>query len=243
MNMIYQRLIYTAVWVVAEAVTLFLLFFKTNYYKKLNNLKADETKNNTVSEHEKGLDAFLVTHRKNIRTAFVAIFIIMAGVCGFVEYRFSDHVLQHIKLLLLYTAISFVSVTDFKKYIIPNSVIITVLVTRLLLFIPEFFVYQESFKTIAINCVGAAVLAFVVLSLVSLISKGGFGMGDIKLFACIGFVAGVYSLLNTLIFSLIICAVISGILMISKTKTIKDLLPFGPFIYIGFVISILLGTA
>jgi leader peptidase (prepilin peptidase)/N-methyltransferase len=80
----------------------------------------------------------------------------------------------------------------------------------------------------------SAVIASVLLSafywLVNLLSKGGMGMGDVKLAASIGLYAGYISFaLGSLV----------GIAIIVLQKgTRKTALPFGPFMIVGVLISI-----
>ena len=240
-----MNFIYALSWALVEALVLLTLIVFTKYYKNLKDLSVEEKKEGAEKQssvNEK-VNSFLVKNRTVIRWTTIVVLTVFAGLCGFIEYGNSNLVLTHLRLLIIYCSLSVIAITDFKKYIIPNSVIIFMIASGAIILIPEFFTKKaETFKNGLLNYILSFVIAFVVLLLISLVSKGGFGMGDIKLFACIGLLGGMYCVINTLMFSLIFCAIFSGILLIAKAKSIKDLIPFGPFIYAGFVLSVLLGS-
>jgi leader peptidase (prepilin peptidase) / N-methyltransferase len=84
-------------------------------------------------------------------------------------------------------------------------------------------------------------IGFVLLLLIALVSKGGMGGGDIKLFALIGFVVGTKTLFLAFFFSTLLGAVL-GLLgmalgLVKKGKPI----PFGPFIAVGTLIAYYFG--
>ncbi len=86
-----------------------------------------------------------------------------------------------------------------------------------------------------------AAIGFSLLLGIALISKGGMGGGDIKLFALIGFVVGVKTLLLSFFLSTLLGAVFGLIGMalglVKKSKPI----PFGPFIAAGTMIAYYFG--
>jgi leader peptidase (prepilin peptidase)/N-methyltransferase len=91
----------------------------------------------------------------------------------------------------------------------------------------------------------SAVIASVLLSafywLVNLLSKGGMGMGDVKLAASIGLFAGYISALCVYVAAMASFALGSlvGIAIIVLQKgTRKTAVPFGPFMIVGTLISI-----
>lgn len=90
------------------------------------------------------------------------------------------------------------------------------------------------------SLLGAAI-GFSLLLGIALISKGGMGGGDIKLFALIGFVVGVKTLLLSFFLSTLLGAVIGligmAIGLVKKSKPI----PFGPFIAAGTMIAYYFG--
>lgn len=91
----------------------------------------------------------------------------------------------------------------------------------------------------------SALFASILLSaffwLVNLLSKGGMGMGDVKLAASIGLYAGYISALSVYIAamaSFALGSVVGLVIIISQKGTRKTAVPFGPFMIVGALISI-----
>jgi leader peptidase (prepilin peptidase) / N-methyltransferase len=78
-----------------------------------------------------------------------------------------------------------------------------------------------------------AITGFVLLLIVALVSKGGMGMGDVKLYAVLGFVLGFKLVLLSFFFSTLFGAVIGGLALLFKIVKRKQPFPFGPFIAAG----------
>jgi leader peptidase (prepilin peptidase) / N-methyltransferase len=78
-----------------------------------------------------------------------------------------------------------------------------------------------------------AITGFVLLLIIALVSKGGMGGGDIKLYALIGFVLGFKLVLLSFFLSTFFGAVIGGLGLLLKIVKRKQPIPFGPFIAAG----------
>jgi leader peptidase (prepilin peptidase) / N-methyltransferase len=74
---------------------------------------------------------------------------------------------------------------------------------------------------------------FVLLLIIAIVSKGGMGGGDIKLYALIGFVLGFKLVLLSFFLSTLFGAVIGGLALLFKIVKRKQPIPFGPFIAAG----------
>lgn len=82
----------------------------------------------------------------------------------------------------------------------------------------------------------------VLLLLIAFLSNGGMGGGDIKLMAAAGLFLGWQLILLSLMIASIVGAVISIGLLLLKKADRKSMVPFGPFLSIGILISILYGN-
>lgn len=82
------------------------------------------------------------------------------------------------------------------------------------------------------SIVGASV-GFSLLLLIAVVSKGGMGGGDIKLFAVIGFVLGTKIVLLSFLFASFYGAFFGIIGMLTGILKKKTLIPFGPYIVFG----------
>lgn len=135
------------------------------------------------------------------------------------------------------------SLVDLKERIIPNEVVLATLALSLLL------------QLIAPNGTWPQALiglgfGFGVLLLLALLYKGGMGFGDVKLMAAIGFVLtwksdvafGYYPTAVQLLISFILGGVISMGLIVTRKVGRKDAIPFGPFLAVGAIITMLWGA-
>lgn len=76
-----------------------------------------------------------------------------------------------------------------------------------------------------------------IMLLVAILSRGGMGMGDVKLIAVFGGFLGWRGALYSIAWGSIIGSVIGIILLIMKVIRRKDPIPFGPFLSAGAVIT------
>lgn len=143
------------------------------------------------------------------------------------------------ELLVALTLISLfiiITVSDVAYMIIPDKVL---LVFAGIFLLERIFIPLEPWWD---PLLGAAI-GFSVLLVIALISKGGMGGGDIKLFALIGFVVGVKTLIVAFFLSTLLGAVIGLVGMalglVKKSKPI----PFGPFIAVGTMLAYYYGDS
>lgn len=145
-----------------------------------------------------------------------------------------------IKLFGLFMIVFSAAVIDSKRKIIPNLLIVIGLIFRCAIYLYEIFFVKEGLKEIIINDLIGFAIGFVLLALVSFLSKGALGFGDAKLFGIIGLTSGSFCTYSTLLASLIISTVFSVIKIVGKKMGRKDTIPFGPCIAAGYVIAVLL---
>lgn len=83
---------------------------------------------------------------------------------------------------------------------------------------------------------------FLLLLIIAIVSKGGMGGGDIKLYALLGFVLGFKLVLLSFFLSTLFGAVIGGLALLFKIVKRKQPIPFGPFIAAGSLTAYYWGT-
>ncbi len=136
--------------------------------------------------------------------------------------------------LTLISMLMIIFVSDIHYMIIPDKV---------LAFFAVLFVIERLFVPLNPwwdSLVGAAA-GFGMLLLIAVLSKGGMGGGDIKLFAVIGFVLGVKGTVLAFFLSCLVGAVLGIIFIIAgKAKKGKPI-PFGPYICVGTLIAYFFG--
>ncbi len=198
--------------------------------KKINEINA------SVDINESKISLYS-TDKKYI--VCIAVIILITGIVTYIVSISAISVLAMIEIGISYLAVLCSAIIDIKVKIIPNFIPAVLMIVRVLFFIYEFIFTDTALKFLISSILGCFI-CFLILMIADKISKGGIGMGDIKLISAIGFMCGVYLVFSTLILSLFVCVVVAILLLILKKKTSKDRLPFGPFIYIGFLIMLLL---
>lgn len=146
-----------------------------------------------------------------------------------------------IKLFVLLLIVFCAGVIDFKRKIIPNILILFGLMFWVGITFFEIF-NSDNFKGIMISELIGFAVGFGLLAVVSLITKGAMGFGDVKLFGVIGLIGGAFCTYSTLLVSLIVSVIVSVIGMIRKKIGRKDAIPFGPCIAVGYLIVLFLAS-
>ncbi|MGN0352883.1 MAG: prepilin peptidase [Roseburia sp.] len=221
------------IWGLLEALS---LFFLNCYFEKRTTISYYDEKK---EKNTKDFDIDLL-EKKNI--IIIILFSAVAGICGYFTYNNVVSYWDIIKLLIAYIGISVATIIDYKVQLIPNYLVLIMCVARFMLMICELCFRREEAKYLILGSFISAILVFVILFILSIISKNGIGMGDVKILTAMSFLCGIYCVLNTMIGALLICVLVSMGLILSKKKSIKDKIPFGPFIYLGYVIVIFLGA-
>ncbi|WP_338083090.1 prepilin peptidase [Bacillus tianshenii] len=141
------------------------------------------------------------------------------------------------ELVIAWTLISMliiIVITDIHYMLIPN---------KILLFFFLLFIFERFFipyQTLPNHLIGLAV-GFAIPALVALLSKGGMGGGDIKLFAVLGFVLGWKMVILTFFLSSLIgmMAALIGMLFGKVKRGVP--FPFGPSIAVAALIGYFAG--
>lgn len=98
-----------------------------------------------------------------------------------------------------------------------------------------------SLKDFGFVVLGAVIISLFFLFLI-LITKGrGMGFGDVKLGFLIGLVNGFPFSIIAIFIGFVLGAFYSIVLMLSKKKTMKDTIAFGPFLIMGSLLTFLFG--
>jgi leader peptidase (prepilin peptidase)/N-methyltransferase len=93
---------------------------------------------------------------------------------------------------------------------------------------------------IAQAAIGGGV-GLVVFLLVVIVSRGGMGWGDVKLAALIGLVTG-YVVFVALLIGIILGGLVAVLLLALKIKKRKEAIPFGPFLSLATIVTLLWGS-
>ncbi|RUL55123.1 prepilin peptidase [Lysinibacillus antri] len=138
--------------------------------------------------------------------------------------------------LLFISLLMIIVVSDIAYMLIPD---------KILLFFLPFLVIGRVFSPLDNwwDSLLGAVIGFGILLLIAIISKGGMGGGDIKLFFLIGLVLGTANTLITLFLSSVIGMIVGVIVLKVRGQDRKTPVPFGPSIALAAVIVYFYGEA
>lgn len=151
-----------------------------------------------------------------------------------------SNIVNFVKLIVLLGVLMTAAVVDLKKKIIPNVLIVFGLSIRLFIYIVEYFAYNDIFLSQIKSDIAGFLLGFGVFFIAAIVSRGAIGFGDVKLFAVIGLTSGVICTYSTMMISLVVSTIVSIFFIVTKKKDKKDAIPFGPCIFLGYFISVLL---
>ncbi|MCM3710765.1 prepilin peptidase [Sporosarcina luteola] len=159
----------------------------------------------------------------------------LTGVLFAFSYYHIGFTYELIIALLFVSLLVIITVSDYAYMLIPDKVLLPFAIALLFLRWPiPTTPWWDSL-------LGAAV-GFTVLYLIAVVSKGGMGGGDIKLFFVIGLVLGTVNTLLTLFLASLIGSVV-GLYVLKKTgKGRKTPVAFGPSIAAAAVISYFFGA-
>lgn len=169
---------------------------------------------------------------------FWSLYALVSFIGGYGATLKSVSFIPWILLFVSYLIISGAAMMDWKEYRIANKFSFFLIMVKLLVILYEFAATNAGLQEMTGSLVGC-ILCFLSLMLARMLCHGGIGGGDIKLFASLGFVMGTYLVFVVLVFSLIGCTIVSVLCVAMKKLTWKDSLPFGPFIWAGFLMMIL----
>lgn len=136
-----------------------------------------------------------------------------------------------------------VFVIDLERGLILNKVVYPAMIVALLLaLVPQPWLT----RWIVINGVANAALGggvgFAIFVVIAIVSRGGMGWGDVKLVALIGLAVGFPLVLFSIIVGAILGSIVALALMIARKRRFRETLPFGPFLALAAMITLLWGS-
>ena len=165
--------------------------------------------------------------------------------------------------ILVAFALLLMAVIDYRRQIIPDQINLFLVALGILLVASRFFFHyfhwpagQISFlgasagfltpiflvKHFFINRAAAGLLGLIFFGGIVAATRGrGMGMGDVKLAGALGFLLGWPDAIIVFFLSFVIGALWSVGLMALRRKSIKDAVPFGPFLAAAVFVTIALG--
>ena len=171
----------------------------------------------------------------------VCMIVLAIGISVFVYSFYRDNTfLFTLKRGILLALLWPIAYTDFSAMRIPNLFIVSGLAARGIVLAAELMFVRADLVSTILTEVAASVILFLVALLCALVAKNSIGGGDMKLFVVMGLFLGLQGTWGAMFLSLIVSFVIAVVLLATKKKSRKDVIPFGPALMIGTYLSVFL---
>lgn len=173
----------------------------------------------------------------------LATYLVFIGIAIGAVYMFSQtkygYAVMYRWLVLIF-GLYLISIIDYKVRIIPNVCIAVLSVIRLCFLIYEAIIAFDTLKLVFISPLIGMVVGGAIILVSMLISRKSIGMGDVKLFALIGFYVGSKSIIPSLFCTILFSAIFGAGLLIFRKAKIKDTMPMAPFAAAGVLVNFIL---
>jgi leader peptidase (prepilin peptidase) / N-methyltransferase len=146
--------------------------------------------------------------------------------------------------LLLAAALVALSLIDLRLFILPNRIVFPVTAWSLVLLAAA--AVADGDADPLLRALGCATSIFLVFFVLHLLSPRALGFGDVKLSFLLGLALGwlgVGEAVLGIVLGFVLGALIGVLLLVTRIKTRKDHVPFGPFLAAGAMVAVLAGEA
>ncbi len=140
-------------------------------------------------------------------------------------------------VMLLFSILIIISFIDFDLQIIPDSLIVALIALGIMHSIYYIIFMNDNLLNPVIGFFAASGILFAL----GLIIPDSIGGGDIKLMAAAGVFAGTKLILLALFIGALYASVLAIFLLVSKKGSMKTAIPFGPFLSLGIITSVIFG--
>jgi len=164
---------------------------------------------------------------------------LLTGLIYLIIYLIYGLSIQSLIYIILSSALIIIAFIDLNEQIVPDIISLPGIIIG---FILSFFVPYILFINSALGVVvGGGIILIIGLAGSVIFKKEAMGGGDVKLAAMIGAFLGWRYIIISLFLGFFLGALAGIILILSKIKSREDVLPFGPFIVLGSLITLLWG--
>lgn len=203
------------------------------FYNNAKDILKREGRENRLKEYLK--------LKKNTIAAFCFVVVSVALVCF--SMRFYDHsfwyMLKRLVVVLLLIPVAYV---DYKKQIIPNKLQLFGVGIFAMFTLVDVLVFKFPIKEVLLESAKGMLLGGGVLLCCMLLSRGGMGMGDVKLLSVLGLILGWVAAFNIIFWSVFCIAVYGIVMLCTKKASRKTMVPMAPFVLLGMLITIFVGN-
>ncbi len=162
----------------------------------------------------------------------------LAFLFGFLYQKYGL-TLRFVFFALYTTVFVLIAITDIERRLILNVVTVPAMALAIL---GSFFTGHITWKSALLGGVtGYVVLMAIALLGHWLIGPGAMGGGDVKLAAFIGLVTGFPLIIEALLLGILAGGMVSLFLLLTRLRSLRDPVPYGPFLIIGGWVTMIWG--
>ncbi len=166
----------------------------------------------------------------------IVLFVTASLFIGISGTHKGSYIVPMIQSLALFEIVFLIASIDKRIKKIPNKLILALLFIRLAGMATELIISPSKWMEILLGSFVGFLAAGAVMLLCMIVSRGGVGAGDMKLFALIGLYYQITGVLEIMLYSLFIASVVSIFLLVSRKAKAKSSIPMAPFICIGIAV-------
>jgi len=163
-------------------------------------------------------------------------------ICAFLCWKYG--LTPELGAMIFYAALlTIIFMVDLEKEVILNKIVYPGLAIAFVLSALQIQpqLPQWPVEGIANVAMGGGV-GFLFFFVVAIASRGGMGWGDVKLAGLIGFATGFPMVLVTIVLGAGLGALVGVVLMAIREKGMKSRLPFGPFLSVATMVTLIWGS-
>ncbi|MBI2590018.1 prepilin peptidase [Candidatus Berkelbacteria bacterium] len=179
--------------------------------------------------------------RKKIDLRYPGVEILTAVFLGGIVFKYGLSA-QALTLSVAGSLLLIAALVDFETQILPDSLVASAFVLTLLV---TLLLGQSALVNLAFPVSSwwrGALTGGLIIGAIFLLTRGkGIGFGDVKLATVLGSVVGMSGALLMLWSAFILGSLVGGTLLLRRRATLKTALPFGPFLFAGWLIALFWG--
>lgn len=160
---------------------------------------------------------------------------------GLEFFAFEYGIWKIIRYYVILWTLVMIAWIDYKSRRIPNSLLLFLLLSRIVILGLECLLYHEHWLSIVMSAGMGFLVGGGLFLVFFLFSRGGIGAGDVKLFAVLGCYMGA-AIFTVIFLAVLLSACYSIVALLLKKVSIKQEIPFAPFVLGGTLIAMILGV-
>jgi len=140
--------------------------------------------------------------------------------------------------LFYFSVLLLILITDLEHQLILNIIIYPVAIIVLVI---NALTPSLSFTPAFFNGLLGGGVGLVLFLLIFLVSRGGIGLGDVKMAGLMGLMLGLPGVLVGIFIGIVVGGIVASVALLTKRKKGRQAIPFGPFLSLGTMAALLWG--